>query len=340
MNSFFKGLAKIFAAYLEFLKRLPGLLTMLLLFLRGLWRALRRCFHRPPRDGCCLNLPPSVHVRADPMIYDQYYLMSQGLGVTWDNPDINLFDMSGNPASGDNLNPDTDYKVVVRVWNNSYDAPAPNMPVYLSFLSFGIGITSTPVDVAPADLGVKGSAFCPAFANFIWHTPAIPGHYCLQALLLWSDDANPNNNLGQKNTQVGKMKSPATFSIPVHNQATVTRRFEIEADMYQLPALPSCGDQRQPSREKGRFAESQARWAQALRTQRYGLFPVTPDWKITITPAAFNLGPDASTEIAVSVEHAGGAFVDTQAFNIHGFASPATGPRTMAGGVTLFVQGS
>lgn len=340
MNSFFKGLAKIFKTYLEFLKLLPSLITKLLFFLRGLWKALMRCFRRPARGGCCLKLPPSVHVRADPMIYDQYYLMSQGLGVTWDNPDIQLFDTSGNPVSPDDLTADTDYKVVVRVWNNSYDGPAPGLPVYLSFLSFGIGIASTPVGFSITNLGVKGSTQSPAFTNFIWHTPQTPGHYCLQALLLWSDDANPNNNLGQKNTQVGKMKSPATFSIPVHNQATITRRFEIEADMYQLPKLQPCLEQDQPSREKGRFAESQARWAQALRTQGYGMFPVTTDWKITITPNAFDLGPDAFTEIAVSIERTSGVFVGTQAFNIHGFASPPTGPRTLAGGVTLFVQGS
>jgi len=279
-------------------------------------------------------------VRADPMIYDQYYLMAQGLGVTWDNPDIQLFDMSGHPVSPDDLTPDTDYKVAVRVWNNSYNAPAPGLPVFLSFLSFGIGITSTTVGATTTDLGVKGSAQCPAFADLVWHTPVTPGHYCLQALLVWGDDANPNNNLGQKNTQVGKVESPATFSIPVHNQATIRRRFEIEADMYDLPVLPSCSEQRPPSRENGRFAESQARWAEALRTQRYGMFPVTPAWKVLITPEAVDLGPGASTTIAVSIEPTAGPFTGTQAFNIHGFASPPTGPRTMAGGVTLLVQGS
>ena len=30
---------------------------------------------------------PDVYRRADPMIYSQFYLMEQGLAVTWDNPD-------------------------------------------------------------------------------------------------------------------------------------------------------------------------------------------------------------------------------------------------------------
>ena len=42
---------------------------------------------RPPvRNDCCIQLPPDVYKRADPLIYSQYYLMAQGLAVTWDNP--------------------------------------------------------------------------------------------------------------------------------------------------------------------------------------------------------------------------------------------------------------
>src|SRR5262245_58849698 len=171
MNNFFNGLVKVFAAYVEFFQLLPGLVIKWVSFFRGLWRALRRCCHRPARDGCCLHLPPSVHVRADPMIYDQYYLMAQGLGVTWDNPDIQLFDMSGHPVSPDDLTADTDYKVPVPLWTYSYNAPAPGLRVFLSFLSLGIGIASTTVGATTTDLGVKGSAQCPAFANLVWHTP-------------------------------------------------------------------------------------------------------------------------------------------------------------------------
>jgi hypothetical protein len=335
-----KGFLKGLKAYLEILKLLRGLITHFPWFMKGLSRAFLRCFHRPPRDGCCLNLPASVYKRPDPLIYDQYYLMAQGLAVTWDNPDIQLKDMSGNPVSADNLNPDTDYRVIVRVWNNSYDAPAVGLPVYLSFLSFGIGLTSTPIGATSTNLGVKGSSQCPAFADFIWHTPNVPGHYCLQALLVWSDDANPFNNLGQKNTQVGKTHSPAVFPIEVRNPVAINRHFEVEADMYQLPSLPSCADQPAPPRAAGRHAESRARWDVALRTQAYGRFPVTPIWKVSISPHSFDLGPNSSIIVSVSVERASGTFVGTQPFNIHGFASAAGRQRTLVGGVTLYVEGS
>jgi hypothetical protein len=151
-----------------------------------------------------LLLPPPqvVHKRADPLLYSQRYLMSKGLAVTWDNPDIDLY-RGGVLVPPGSLEPDTEYDVIVRVWNGSYDAPAPGLPVHLSFLSFGIGTTSTAVGKTYVDLGVKGSAAHPAFAHLTWRTPVTPGHYCLQAFLDWPDDANRENNLGQKNTTVG-----------------------------------------------------------------------------------------------------------------------------------------
>ena len=339
MKSFLRGLAHFFKALLLVLMSLLAYLLRIPRFLCGLWRAILRGFHRPPREGCCLQLPPNTYVRPDPMIYDQYYLMAHGLAVTWDNPDIQLLDMLGNPISGEGLTPNQDYQVVVQCWNGSYAAPAAGLLVKLSFLSFGIGITSTAVGAATTNLGVKASAHCPAYANFVWRTPPIPGHYCLQATLVWPDDANPNNNLGQKNTQVGALHSPAVFVVPVHNDAGVARRFEIEADMYTLPELPSCTEQPAPREKQDRYAESQARWSGALRQQAYGMFPVTAEWRVSISPSEFELAANGSTEITVTAEPAAGSFSGTQSFNVHGFARPSTGPRMLAGGVTLHVLG-
>jgi len=151
------------------------------------------------------------------MLYSQQWLMSQGLAVTWDNPDIQLFDMLDHPVSSSDPSPDTDYKVLVRIWNNSYDAPAVGLGVYLSYLHIGFGNTSFPIANTGVNLGVKGSAHCPVFPTFLWHTPTVPGHYCLQAQLDWTDDANPNNNLGQENTLIGVAHSPAQFQFTVEN---------------------------------------------------------------------------------------------------------------------------
>jgi hypothetical protein len=341
MQAFVLGLRRILPALIDLLKRLPWLLPLLLPFLRALLVSICRCFHRPDRGGCCIDIPPNTHVRADPMLYAQYWLMKQGLSVTWDNPDIQIYDAGGIPASPYGLSPDTDYKVVVRVWNNSYDGPAAGLPVELSYLTFGIATTSTAVGKTFVNLGVKGSSHCPVFAQFVWHTPAQEGHYCLQALLLWSDDANPENNLGQKNTQVGTLHSPAKFKFPVHNRASVRRQLDLEPDMYRLPRLPPCGDTPpRKDRRPSRLAESQARWEWARQTQGFGLFPVTAAWIITIEPNHFWLAPDQSQDVEVTIDSAQVPFIGTATFNIHGFATPPGGTRVPVGGVTLSVEGS
>ena len=339
MKAFARGFVQFFRSIPDLLRVLLRIFSTLGPFLRGLCRAIKKCFHRPDRNSCCVHIPPSSYKRPDPMLYAQYWLMKQGLSVTWDNPDIQLYDSANNAVSSSALKEDTDYKVEVRVWNNSYDAPVHNLPVYLSFLSFGIGTTSTPVGKTYIDLGVKGSPHCPAFADFIWHTPKA-GHYCLQALLVWADDANPENNLGQENTNVGKPHSPAHFDFTVHNDASVRRHYELEADMYRLPELQDCREEPPPSRYGSRLAESRARWERALQGQGYGRFPVTSDWRVTIRPSNFDLAAGASQNVSVDIEHPAGPFTGTQAFNIHGFATPPNGPRRLAGGVTLFVEGS
>jgi len=64
MNAFLNGLRRLPSALVDLLKHLAQILPMLLRFLQGLGRACKRGFRKPDRGGCCLDLPPSVHVRA------------------------------------------------------------------------------------------------------------------------------------------------------------------------------------------------------------------------------------------------------------------------------------
>jgi hypothetical protein len=293
--------------------------------------------------GCCLNLT-DASVRPDPLIYSQPYLMAQGLAVTWDNPDIQLFD-NGTPISSSALQPDHDYEVQVRVWNGSYKSAAINLPVHLSYLTFGITTTSTAVAVKTIPmLGAKGSAAQPATVAFTWRTPAQTGHYCLQAFLDCPDDANPDNNLGQENVQVGKLASPAKFQFAVRNIAAVRRAIVFEADTYELPARTPCGDDY--ARQFGerpftsRLNESRAHWVWARRTQAYGAFPVPDDWSVRIEPSRVVLDRDQEQTVDVTIEPRGPAFAGQKAFNIRGFALSAdNATRQPIGGVTLHVTG-
>lgn len=336
---------RAFAALLTVLRRLLATIGLLLSALCRLPVAIRLarsglrrwCHDRTPleRSGCCLHLPQAVHKRADPLLYSQSYLMAKGLAVTWDNPDIQLY-RDGVLVAPGALAADTEYDVVVRVWNGSYDAPAPGLPVLLSFLSFGIGTTSTAVGKTSVDLGVKGSSAHPAFAHFTWRTPATPGHYCLQALLDWPDDANPDNNLGQKNTQVGAAHSPAHFSFVVRNRASVARAFRFEVDTYDLPVLAQCAEAPRGAPPASRYDESRARWARALAAQKYGGFPVPDDWKIALSPDRFELPAGGERTVEVAIEPMRPDWKGERAFNVHGFADGPHRPE-LVGGVTLQV---
>lgn len=345
-----KALPQLLAAILRLLPALWNLLC-------SLWRALRTlCRDRRCRDrtGCCVDVPPKTYKRADPLIYSQHYLMAQGLSVTWDNPDVQLF-RGGLPVPSSALEPATDYEVEIRVWNNSYDAPAAGLRVYLSFLSFGAGTTSTYVGSRQIDLGVKGSAQAPAFARIPWRTPGEPGHYCLQARLDWPDDANPDNNLGQENTNVGQLHSPAEFQLTVGNQAGVRRRFELEVDMYELPEPEPCPPADQEPRDEdlppnrqprvprpyaSRKEESRAHWKQALAQQAYGSFPVTSDWAVALDPDTFSLDAGDERLVRASIEPRSPGFTGRQPFNVHVFATADNGDRRLVGGVTLVVERS
>lgn len=306
-------------------------------FLTGLCR-LCRPLPANRGGGCCVDVPLTEYRRPDPLIYCQTYLMKNGLAVTWDNPDIQIL-RSGEPVSSSSLEPDTEYEVVARVWNNSYDAPAIGLPVTLSFLSFGIEMTSTFVGRTFVDLGAKGTSQCPAFAKFRWRTPTAAGHYCLQARLDWEDDANPDNNLGQENTHVGELHSPAVFSFGLRNDAGVQRRIRLEADMYRLLPRPPCPEQKTFRRPESRLAESRARWEVARKEHAAGSVPVSGDWKVQISPAELTMAPWEERQIEVSIEPARAPIHGRQAFNVNGYAEEPAGGRQLVGGVTLFVEG-
>jgi len=279
-----------------------------------------------------MPISSKVYRRPDPAIYDQRYLMSQGIAVTWDNPDIQLF-REGAPVSSESLDADTNYEVVARIWNNSVDAPAVHMPVSFSYLTFGIGTTRIPIAETIVDLPVKGAPGHPAFTKAIWHTPTTPGHYCLLVELIWGDDANPNNNIGQENTNVKKLNSPhAQFQFPLNNDAQRTRELRLEADAYRLPGREPCGQQPAQDPEMTN-AEIIARRRAARARHNRANFPVPPGWRVDISPKQLVLDPGQEQLITVDVT-APDNFSGRKTFNINAFEG-----QSLVGGVSLFVEG-
>lgn len=217
---------------IDFLRALVAWLRKLLLYCRSRDKGPREPHHR------CIPIPPEIYQRPDPYLYSQQYLTSLGIAVTWDNPDIWL-ERAGVAVDSYSLDPDTDYTVVIQVWNGSFVAPAPGLKVEMVARTFGVGGGVTPVGTTLVDLPVRGAPGHPAIARIPWHTPD-SGHHCLEATLVWPDDANALNNVGQENTDIRQAQPghKATFAFPVSNPRHEPASLRLLLSGYELPAAP------------------------------------------------------------------------------------------------------
>jgi hypothetical protein len=297
-----------------------------------------------PREVPCMPVPPSVYRRPDPTIYSQTWLMSQGVAVTWDNPDIHIElpgppgppgqPQPGTPVPSSDLAKDTDYEIVATIWNGSNTAPAVNLPVRFSYLDFGIGGVNVPLGWAKVNLPVNGAPGHPATVRHPWHTPATPGHYCIQVEPTWPDDANPANNLGQENTQVKALNSPhAAFTFPVRNEDERAQTLRLEVDAYELATIP-CDDDTPAETTTMTPAEIERHRRDALERHGPRAARLPADWRVTVEPMEVELEPGATHDVTVDVTAPAG-FAGRKAINVN-----ALDARHLVGGVTLYVTGS
>lgn len=292
-----------------------------------------------------VHLPSTIYKRPDPLIYSQYFMMAQGLAVSWDNPDIWLTELPAGDGSmaavsSAALQPNHVYRVHAQIHNGSTEAPAVGLPVFFSFLSFGIGITSTPFGMKLVNLPVKGAAGEPTLAWHDWKTPP-SGHFCLQVGLFWPDDLDPTNNLGQENVNIGKLNSPkAQFKFPLRNDAAVRRRFKLEVDTYPKPAPLPCpaqpdGDIHGHGRahlQVGPLRAARDRQS-ILANHRVAAHPLPAGWVVSFAPAAeLEIEAGGQVEITATV-HVPDTLPTPRPINVNAFAD-----GVLAGGVTLYVH--
>jgi hypothetical protein len=296
------------------------------------WRAQEKVPEREKKTAIspCTLIHEPAFVHPDPMIYSQFYFLALGFAVTWDNPDIQLF-QDGVPVSSGLLQRDTEYEIVARIWNNSTEAPIQSLPVWFSVLSFGIGMRSDPIGSTAVDLGVKGGPNHPAFARMKWRTPDVDGHYCLQVFLDWLDDTNPFNNFGQENTNVGVLHSPALFDFVLRNATTETQTYRFETDSYAIPDTLPCGQTTGTTNSDQIDIRLRAAHARHDR----GSYPIPPGWNVAIVPDRVELSAGSQRSIQVSVD-APSNFRGRAPVNVHAFY----GNGVLAGGVTLYVERS
>jgi hypothetical protein len=194
----------------------------------------------------------------------------------------------------------------------------------VSYLSFGVGTTRHDVGMTAVDLPVKGAMGCPATASVPWRTPPNAGHYCLQVELLWDDDINPGNNIGQHNTDVKSLNSPhAEFDVPVRNDTAARARIVMRADGYQIPEPPPCP----PERDRGERG-------QQLALHRRDHWPIPAGWRVDLNPSQAVLAPGEQILVTVDITAPDG-FIGRQAINMQADINDQ-----LLGGVTLYVHGT
>jgi hypothetical protein len=156
----------------------------------------------------------------------------------------------------------------------------------------------------------------------------------LQVRLIWTDDANPNNNLGQSNTDVKALNSPhAQFTFPLRNATRLRQQYVLRADAYTLPGPRPCGDQSLGDAPQISKEEAQRRMRQTLAAQGYETQALPAGWRVAIAPAEITLGGGEEAPITVDINSPDG-YRGQMSFNVNAFAGAA-----LAGGVTLSVTG-
>lgn len=158
-----------------------GLLALVVRIVECLCEFVRKMNLKEEEDEdgkCNLPHPEEITRRPDPCIYSQRYLASQGVAVTWNNPDIWMAKASTpNVIEPDSyhLEADTDYIVSVRCHNASTDL-ALGVKVRLLYRPWSFNSPDLlPVDTTPGGQEVVRFAniagMGAAIVQFNWHTP-------------------------------------------------------------------------------------------------------------------------------------------------------------------------
>lgn len=150
--------------------------------------------------------------------YDQWanstWHLHSGDNPTWNNPEIQLYDSTGNPVESNNLTVGHNYTIRAKIHNDT-DFRANNVVVTFKWANFGVGQSERDwQDIDIDTLDVPAHRVEEAEVN--WAPPST-GHLCILVDIYHVEDINEDNNMGQENTHVGPTSSPAKVPLMVGN---------------------------------------------------------------------------------------------------------------------------
>jgi len=165
----------------------------------------------------------------DPYTYSQFdsstWFLAGGNQV-WDSPDIQLYDtLKGSYVPSNDLIRGRPYRIDATIRNDAVsDIPS----TQVTFLRGNFGVPPL-TQVIGEDIFVTVPGVPPGevIVSTFW-TPEITGHCCIQVEIFHPSDSNIGNNLGQENTDVHPIKSPAEVSFNVENPTNTTALVALE----------------------------------------------------------------------------------------------------------------
>jgi hypothetical protein len=137
--------------------------------------------------------------------------------------------------------------------------------------------------------------------------------------LIWTNDLEPGNNVGQHNTDVVEAQSPGIFAFTVRNETKREHRYRFESDAYVLHT-PKCEDLEEYRKDLARHLVAT---------------PLPPGWTVQLTPDHPVLAPGGLVSVTATVTPPAG-FDGTQRINIHALYTEGH-QDVLAGGVSVDV---
>lgn len=142
-----------------------------------------------------------------------WHLQSGGV-LTWNNPEIQFYDLNGNPVASNNLQAGVDYIIEVKVHNDT-SFNANDVKVVFKWASIGMGQPDSVWEEIGTD-SVNVPANGSGKAEVVW-APHITGHLCMRVDIYHIEDINESNNKGQENLHVGPASSPTEVCFDIWN---------------------------------------------------------------------------------------------------------------------------